>query len=151
MRMKSIHLATLAVLLTAPAQAHHNSGTTYDLSASITIEGTVREFHLISPHARMYVTVVDANGESQEWLAEGANGGALRRRLGWAVDELKPGDRITITGAPSRDGSRRVEWRVIRRADGTQLGGGNGFPQEQQELLQRLEQQRRSQSSSGKK
>jgi hypothetical protein len=151
MNMKNLCPAALLVLLASPAPAHHNSAVTYDPSASITLQGTVKEFHLVSPHARIDVTVVDANGESHDWLLEGANGAVLRRRLGWTVDQLKVGEKITVTGAPSRDGSRRVEWRVITRADGTTLGGGNGFPQEREEDAQRLEQQRRSQGSSGKK
>ena len=60
-------------LMTSLAPAHHNAATLYDLSRSITIQGTVREFRLVNPHARVYVTVVDTNGESQEWVAEGAN------------------------------------------------------------------------------
>jgi hypothetical protein len=83
-------------------------------------------------------------------MAEGANAGVLRR-LGWTGDELKAGDRITITGAPSRDGSRALEWRVITRADHTQIGGGNGLPQEREQLLDRLEQERLKQRSSDRK
>lgn len=149
MKTTNLRTAALLALLASPAPAHHNSAATYDLSASITIQGTVKEFQLVNPHARIYLTVVDAKGESEDWLLEGANGGVLRRRLGWTVDQLKPGQKITVTGAPSRDGSRRVEWRVIVLANGTQLGGGNGFPKEQEEERQRLEQQRRSQSSGG--
>ena len=151
MQTKSTCLATLALLMLASsAGAHHNSAPIYDQSGSVTVEGIVKEFRFINPHARVSVTVVDGNGKSQEWLAEGANAGVLRR-LGWKGDELKPGDRITLTGAPSRDGSPKLEWRVITRADGKQLGGGNGLPSEREELLQRLEQQRRSQRSSDRK
>lgn len=151
MNTQSLCPAALIVLLALPASAHHNSAATYDTSASITLHGRVKEFHLVNPHARVYVTVVDANGESHDWLLEGANGAVLRRRLGWTVDQLKPGQRITVTGAPSRDGSRRVEWRVITLADGTRLGGGNGFPKEREEDGQRLEQQRRRQNSGARK
>jgi hypothetical protein len=151
MQTNSTCLATLALLvLASSAAAHHNSAPIYDGARSITVEGTVKEFRLINPHARVYVTVVDGNGKSQEWLAEGANAGVLRR-LGWKGDELKPGDRIKLTGAPARDGSPKLEWRVITRADGTQLGGGNGLPSEREELLQRLEEQRRTQRSSDRK
>lgn len=145
-----ICLVTLALVTVATsARAHHNSAPLYDPSKSVTITGTVKEFRFINPHARVLVTVVDANGKPQDWLAEGANAGVLRR-IGWTAAELKPGDEITITGAPSRDGSAKLEWRVITRADGTQIGGGNGLPREREELLQRLEEQRRNQRSSEK-
>jgi hypothetical protein len=66
------------------------------------------------------------------------------RLHGWTGDEVKPGDRITVTGAPSRDGSARIEWSEIVLPDGTALGGGNGFPKERDELFERLEQRRRA-------
>jgi hypothetical protein len=151
MSIKSTGLLTLGlVMLSSSTQAHHSSAAFYVMSASITITGTVTEFRFINPHARVYLNVVDQNGESREWLAEGANAGVLRRR-GWTGNELKPGVRITVTGAPSRDGSPRVEWRVITLADGTEIGGGNGLPKERQELLRRLEQQRRNQTPSDNK
>ena len=151
MSMKSTCLVTLTVLMVTPsAQAHHSSAAFYVTSASITITGTVTEFRFINPHARVSLKVVDKNGESVLWLAEGANAGVLRRR-GWTGDELKPGDRITVTGAPSRDGSPRVEWRVITLADGTELGGGNSLPKEREELLRRLEQQRRNKTPTDNK
>ena len=151
MRMTITCLAALGILtMASSARSHHNSAPLYDGSKSITIEGTVKEFRFINPHARVYVVVVDPNGKPGVWMAEGANAGVLRR-LGWTGDELKAGDRITITGAPSRDGSRALEWRVITRADHTQIGGGNGLPQEREQLLDRLEQERRKQRSSDRK
>jgi hypothetical protein len=139
-------LVALVVMAGSSATAHHSSAAFYDLSASITIKGTVSEVRFINPHVRVLVKVVDQNGGTQEWLAEGANAGVLRR-LGWTGNELKPGDTITITGAPGRDGARRVEWRIITLADGQELGGGNGLPKERDGVLQRLEQQRRQQLS----
>jgi hypothetical protein len=151
MSMKSSCLVPLTVLMVTPsAQAHHSIAAFYVTSASITITGTVTEFRYINPHARVYLRVVDEKGDSVIWLAEGAAAGALQRR-GWTGDELKPGDRITITGLPSRDGSPKVEWRVITLADGREIGGGNGFPKEREELLRRLEEQRRNQTPTDKK
>lgn len=151
MSMKSTCLVTVTVLMMAPsAQAHHSSAAFYVTSGSITITGTVTEFRFINPHARVYLEVVDEKGESVVWLAEGAAAGVLRRR-GWTGDQLKPGDRITVTGAPSRDGSPKVEWRVITLTDGTEIGGGNGLPKEREDLLRRLEQQRRNQTRSDNK
>ena len=149
--MKSTWLVMLAVLILTPsAQAHHSSASFYVTSGSITITGTVTEFRFINPHARAYLKVVDEQGESVVWLAEGGAAAVLRRR-GWTSDQLKPGDRITVMGAPSRDGSPKVEWRVITLTDGTQIGGGNGLPKEREDLLRRLEQQRRNQIPSDNK
>jgi hypothetical protein len=138
----SFWLAAAAPLLAFTAQGHHNSAPLYDRSKSITIEGTVIEFQFINPHARIRVSVVSENGAADEWLVEGANAVALRHN-GWSGTEIKGGDIVTITGAPSRDGSLKMEWREIVMASGQVLGGGNGFPKEEDELFERLEKQRR--------
>ena len=125
------------------ADAHHNSVAIYRLSESVTIAGVVAEVRFLNPHARIALDVTE-NGASRRWLVEGANVIALRLH-GWTGDEIKPGDRITVKGAPSRDGSPRLEWTEIVLADGRRLGGGNSFPKERDELFERLEQQRRTQ------
>jgi hypothetical protein len=128
--------------LTASARGHHNSVAIYDLSQSVVITGTVTEVRFLNPHARIRLDVTESNGATRSWLAEGANVIALRLQ-GWTGEEMKPGDRITVKGAPSRDGTPRVEWSEITLPDGRVLGGGNNFPKERDELLDRLEQQRK--------
>lgn len=126
------------------ARGHHNSATIYRLSESMTISGVVTEVRFVNPHARIFLDVIDQDGTSRRWMAEGANVIALRLH-GWTGQEMKPGDRITVTGAPSRDGYPRIEWTEIILPNGTSLGGGNNFPRERQELFEKLEQQRRKQ------
>ena len=142
--MKAMMIAALVVASILPgiARAHHNSATIYRLSESMTISGVVTKVHFVNPHARIFLDVIDESGVSRQWLAEGANIIALRLH-GWTGDEVQPGDKITVKGAPSRDGSARIEWTEIVLQDGTSLGGGNGFPKERDELFERLEQQRR--------
>ena len=131
------------VLLAPSAEAHHNSAPLYRFDELVTIEGIVTEFKFLNPHARVYFQVTNENGVVEDWLAEGANVIALRYN-GWAGNEIRPGDTIVITGAPARDGSRRMEWREIVLQDGTVLGGGNNFPKERDELFEDLERQRHS-------
>ena len=143
--MKAVIVAALVAASSLPciARAHHNSATIYRMSESMTISGVVKEVRFVNPHARILLDVIDESGVSHQWLAEGANVIALRLH-GWTGDEVKPGDRIRVTGAPSRDGSPRIEWSEIVLPDGKSLGGGNGFPKERDELFERLEQQRRA-------
>jgi Family of unknown function (DUF6152) len=145
--MKTV-IATAVVaasVLPCIARAHHNSATIYRLSESVTISGVVTEFRFVNPHARILLDVIDQDGTSRQWMAEGANVIALRLH-GWTGEEMKPGDRITVTGAPSRDGYPRIEWTEIILPNGTSLGGGNNFPKERDDLFERLEQQRHGQT-----
>jgi hypothetical protein len=139
--------AVTTLVVASRADAHHNSAPIYDFSQSVTVTGVVTEFRFLNPHARILLDVVDPDGTTRHWLAEGANIIALRLH-GWTGEEVKPGDRITIKGAPSRDGTPRVEWSEITLADGRVFGGGNNFPKERDELFERLERQR-SQEASG--
>jgi Family of unknown function (DUF6152) len=139
--MKRLFAFVIAVLSSPLSHGHHNSAPIYNLEESTTVEGVVVEFRFVNPHARIYFDVSEGGADLVRWMAEGANPMVLRRR-GWTGEELKPGDRVRVTGAPSRDGSPMIEWHTIALADGTELGGGNGFPAERERLLEQLERQR---------
>jgi hypothetical protein len=144
-------LVCAAIILLTPvlSWAHHGSAAIYKLDESTTVEGTVTEVRFVYPHARVYFQVVGEDGNAELWMAEGANPAVLRHR-GWRGEELQPGDRIRATGAPARNGSPKIEWSSITLPDGTEVGGGNRFPFErsQDELLERLDRQRRESDSS---
>ena len=143
--MKRLAIIGIGVIGPAVGYAHHATAPIYDEEQSLTIEGTVTEFRFRNPHARIYLDVVDDEGIRQHWMAEGS-GPTRLLRLNWTSDEMQPGDRIRITGAPSRDGSYKILWDTIALPDGRELKGGNGgqsFRRERGALLERLERQRR--------
>ena len=113
---------TFGVFATTPGVAHHAAAALYLLDQELIIEGIVTEYQFINPHARVYLDVVNADGEVEQWLAEGGSPNVLRRH-GWDGQELKQGDRITITGNPPRDGSKLVHWVTITLPDGSELFG----------------------------
>lgn len=133
--MKGEILLVAGLLVAAPAAAHHNASAHYRIGESMTISGVVTEFRAVNPHARVYFESVNAAGETEAWMAEGDSFINLRR-VGWAIDELKPGDRIEIVGHPSRDGSNLVEWTSIVVDAGAELGGGNGQVEERRRYLE---------------
>jgi hypothetical protein len=120
------------------AQAHHNSAPLFRLDETVAVEGFVTRFVFANPHAHVFLQVTGDDGETTEWQAEGANATALRHN-GWSGEEMQPGDRIRVIGAPARDDSPRMEWREIHLEDGTVLGGGNGFPKERDDTFEALE------------
>jgi hypothetical protein len=93
-------------VITAPALAHHaRSG--YDLSKSVTLKGTISRVEWSNPHALIYFDVTDSSGRVQNWHA--ITGGPSRMsRYGWTGDTLKPGDPITITGNPTKEGTAEI-------------------------------------------
>lgn len=132
---------TLAV--TATAFAHHNAAAHYQIDKTATIEGVVTEFRLINPHSRIYLQVMNASGKSETWMAEGDAAAVLLRR-GWTGNEVKKGDKIKVSGHPSRDGSKLIEWREIVLPNGKEIGGGNGLNDERDKHLDELDRARRA-------
>ncbi len=135
-------LAASMLLTPAIVIAHHNAASHYLLDQKISVTGVVTEFRLINPHARIYFDVKNDDGEIQKWLGEGNASSVLRRR-GWTDDHLKPGDVITISGAPARDGGHKIDWELIVLEDGTELRGGNTKAGELEQQLRELDERPR--------
>jgi hypothetical protein len=139
---KLISLAASMLLTPVIVIAHHNAASHYILDQKITVKGVVTKFRLINPHVRIYFDVKTDDGEIQKWLGEGNASSVLRRR-GWTDDHLKPGDVITISGAPARDGGHKIDWELIVLEDGTELRGGNTKAGELEQQLRDLDKRER--------
>ena len=126
--MKCHHLAVTAVVVTAlplwapSAQAHH-SYAMFDATKTITVQGTVKDFQWTNPHVWIDLLVVDpASGATQGWSIEG-NSVIILKRLGWERDSLKPGDKVSITLHPLKNGSNGGQL-VAASVDGKVIGHG---------------------------
>ena len=64
--------------------------------------------------------VTAEDGSKVIWNTHGHNPSALRRR-GWVRDTLNPGDKISMSGDPTFDGSPKMFIRVVTMDDGTVL------------------------------
>jgi hypothetical protein len=98
--------------------AHHSPTMLYDLSREITVVGVVTEYQLGNPHMRIDLDVDNA-GTTEKWLAEGGSRTQLLR-VGWTGNEVVPGDKVTVRGHPSRDGSKLVHMEYLTLPDGTE-------------------------------
>ena len=106
-------------VLTGHASAHH-SAAMFDATKSVTLRGTVKQFRWTNPHAWLYVTVDAADGAAEEWSIEMTSPNLLKR-AGWLPSTIKFGDKITVVGAPLRDGSRGAQFRSATMGDGRVL------------------------------
>ena len=133
--MKSLYLCVLAIALaalSAPAWVHH-SGAMFDRSRETKITGTVTEFQWTNPHASFKVDVLGSDGKTETWSIE-MNGPNNLIRAGWKRTTIKPGDKVTVTVNPLRDGRPGGWYLAITLADGKTLGsagepsGGESAP-----------------------
>jgi hypothetical protein len=126
----TISLAALgavgALAVAIPVHAHHAFAASYFEEQTITIEGDVVELDYQNPHAWVHVSAPDSSGRMQKYGAEWSNPGRLRQQ-GIMKDTLRPGDRVIVTGSPSRDPDtyRLHLKRIERPADGWKWVGRN--------------------------
>jgi hypothetical protein len=114
-----IALAALFVL-SVPAFAHHGAAG-YDSNKLTTLKGTVTDFRFQNPHAQILLDVKDSSGKVQNWILE-AVGIATLSRNGWSKSIIKPGDTITVTGNPTKNGSPAMRLTKVVLANGKELG-----------------------------
>lgn len=119
MRMKySLLLLAMGLVPLTHVTAHHSPTMLYDLSREITVVGVVTQYQLGNPHMRIYLDV-DNEGTTEKWLAEGGSRTQLMR-VGWTADDVVPGDKVTVRGHPSRDGSKLIHMEYLTLPDGTE-------------------------------
>lgn len=118
-------LAIAALLLAAPALAHHSSAM-FDASKEIEIKGVIKLFRFENPHVNIVVTVKDEkSGTATDWFIEAASVRGMAM-AGWRRSTLKPGDTITVVGRPLRDGQPGANLVRAVLADGTTLAANAG-------------------------
>jgi uncharacterized protein DUF6152 len=104
MLVRSVSLAVMcAVVCVIPVRAHHSHGN-YDTTKWTTMDGTVKELHLLVPHSWVYLDVKDQKGEPTTWALE-ATGPAGLLKVGVKREDVKPGDQIKVRCHLLRDGS----------------------------------------------
>ena len=111
-------LAVGFLIVSGPLFAHH-AQILYDSKSQVTLEGTVTKLEWANPHIVLYFDVKDESGNVTNWSTEFSSPGTVRRNYGWSQETFRPGDRITVTGNPRKDGGHGV-WG--------QRGGDNGVP-----------------------
>ena len=116
---------TLLSLIATAAAAHHSAALFYDLNGHIEVTGTVTEFRFANPHAILKLDVVGDDGELQHWTAETTSPSILRRR-GWSQSSFTPGEKVTLEGLPSVDGSFLLRITRAFHEDGTEIGVPRG-------------------------
>jgi Family of unknown function (DUF6152) len=106
-----------------PMAAHHSFAAEYDGQAPITLKGVISKVEWTNPHIYIYVDVKDAGGAVTTWAVEGYPPNTLKR-TGFARDNLKVGEAVTITAWKARDNATRAAGREVTFADGSKKFAG---------------------------
>jgi uncharacterized protein DUF6152 len=96
-------------IFSPPLFAHHGYAA-YDTDKKVTLKGTVMQWHWSNPHCLLQMDVTDESGQVVHWIAETENPSSMTR-MGWTDKSIKPGEQITPTAIPVKNG--RPVGRII--------------------------------------
>ena len=117
-RLRTLCALAAGALISIPISAlAHHSFAMFDQAKQVTVAGTVRDFQWTNPHA--FIQVEDAQGKM--WGIELNSPNNLVRQ-GWKRTALKPGDKISVTLNPLRDGRPGGLFNAVTLPDGRVLG-----------------------------
>jgi hypothetical protein len=103
----------------ASVSAHHSFAATYIENQSVTVEGQLVQFQFRNPHSIVQMIVQERDGRDVRYAAEWRGAGELVMQ-GVTNGTFRVGDRLVITGNPSRNSSdHRIRLlRLVRPRDG---------------------------------
>jgi hypothetical protein len=125
--LAAVSIAALSVATQAPPALAHHSGSMFDPTKTVTLEGTVKEFQYTNPHSWLQIVVVGADGKPVEWGFE-SEGPSTLLRAGIKAKSFMPGEKVTVTCHPMKDGRTAGSLMSVTKADGTVLSP-RGRPQ----------------------
>ena len=123
MRTKLAMVAGITALAMSgsSASAHHAFAAEFDANKPVNFKGTITKMEWINPHSWLHVMVSDAaTGQQGVWALELSSPARLKR-MGMSADSVKPGDAISVTFHPLKDGARGGQFLQAVLPDGKQI------------------------------
>jgi uncharacterized protein DUF6152 len=120
--LPALLLAASFLVMTKPMFAHHGLEP-YDKEHPVTLTGTVTQWDFVNPHVRVHFDVKEENGMVTSWVAESTPPQKIYRG-GWNRNSLKPGDSITVTGLPLKNGKKLLSIKKLVAPNGQVLDQG---------------------------
>jgi Family of unknown function (DUF6152) len=117
----------IVLLMTLDVATAHHSAAMFDQSKTITLHGTVKSFQFTNPHSWLMVIVTGADGKPVEWGFE-AEGPSTLLHAGILPKSFRPGDKVTVTANPMRDGRPAGALNSVVMADGSVYRTRPGAP-----------------------
>jgi uncharacterized protein DUF6152 len=109
--------------LRRPERLPVDLGKFYNRDHPITLTGIVLKFDFSNPYVQIHFGVKDKTGVASNWIAETAPPQQLYR-AGWNTNSLQPGDTMTVTGFPAREGQKKMAVQRLSKSDGRILSAG---------------------------
>lgn len=115
---RAVLAASLAWM--AGASAHH-SAAMYDASKTLQVRGTLKTAQIGNPHSWLWVAVLNAQNGVDLWSFEGGSVAQLEAGHGDIRHYLTPGQKVTVSYHPLRDGRLSGELVSVQLENGLVL------------------------------
>lgn len=119
MRKRAIGVFAVAIGLLStsmPLFAHHGTAV-FDTNKTLTLKGNVTEWDWSNPHCLLQFDVKNESGQVMHWIAETQNPAEMVS-LGWGKSSFKPGDEVTVSLMPVKNGRPYGRIRQVALPDG---------------------------------
>lgn len=124
-KLTAAFVFAVAALNIVPLSAHHSFAAEFDDKKPITVRGTLTKVELTNPHGWLYLNVKDKDGNVENWAVETGAPLALLRQGGDVKKLLATGTEIIVDGWLARNGSKTINGRSIKFADGREILAGS--------------------------
>ena len=118
MKARTLFLAYIgaALLLAAPAAAHHSMLVQFDLAKPITLRGVVTSVVWMNPHSWIFMDVTAADASVEHWRVETGSQFRMVKR-GLKKTDFPAGAAVIVGGYNSRDGQLKAAGVVVTFPD----------------------------------
>jgi len=117
-------LAVGVLIVSIPLSAHHGNAA-FDSTKRVSLKGAVTEWFWANPHCILQFDVKDDKDQVVHWATETSNPADMVNR-GWSKFSLKPGDQVTVTFEPAKNGRPIGRVLEVVLPTGQKLSGGFG-------------------------
>lgn len=119
--ISSLLLALGILSLSIPLLAHHGNAI-YDSKKSVTMKATVTEWWWANPHCLLMYDAKGEDGQIAHWVVETSAPVNIIPN-GWSKNSLKPGDVVSVTIEPAKNGKPIGRIESVTLPDGKTLIG----------------------------
>jgi hypothetical protein len=119
---RGFSLALVVFIISSPLPAHHGVAA-YDTKNPVSLMGAVTEWDWANPHCILQFDVRDSKDQVLHWTAETSSPADMVNH-GWNKLLLKPGDQVTVTLEPAKNGKPIGRVVEVILSDGQRLTGG---------------------------
>jgi hypothetical protein len=122
-QLNALLVAVCLLAISAQLSAHHGAAG-YNMDKELVMKGTVTDWLWANPHCFLKYDTTDDAGTLSHWAVEVSNPTDMTKR-GWSKRSLKPGDEVTVTVRPAKNGAPVGQLLKVVLPNGQTLLGWN--------------------------